>query len=454
MNSPLPQPALSLPHVAARSLLLPAVGVVLAFVVHRFVMPHVDEYFAGIALDVGVNIMLAVSLTIVNGFTGQFSIGHAGFMALGAYTAGTITYYGSILLWQSPDFAGGALSRSSERMVAVSDALANMTGGLLARGDLLFLSGCLAGAVIAGIAGLIVGLPSLRLRGDYLAIVTLGFGEIVRILLEQSREQIVMEKLGETPTPQQLEQYMQVGAKIEDVGFPDLLLYAGSAKGFGDVPNYASAFWVMVFVTFTLAVAFRLKNSSHGRALLAIRENEVAASAMGVPVTRYKVIAFVISAALTGLAGGLYAHQVRLIPGTLGFQKSFDILIMVVLGGLGSVSGSVVAAILITLLPEILRDPPAAWPIALVVIAVLAIVRRGKAIKAMIVLAVIAIAWEVLRAMGVRLSEYRMILYALALILMMILRPKGLLGMSEFADYWRAWRRGRATLPAAKEATP
>ena len=286
MNSPLPQPALSLPQVAARSLLLPAVGVVLAFVVHRFVMPHVDEYFAGIALDVGVNIMLAVSLTIVNGFTGQFSIGHAGFMALGAYTAGTITYYGSILLWQSPQFAGGALSLSSERMIA---------DGLFARGDLLFLAGCVAGALIAGIAGLVVGLPSLRLRGDYLAIVTLGFGEIVRILLEQSREQLVLERLPENPTPQQLEQYQTMLAKIQDIGFPELLLHAGSAKGFGDVPNYASAFWVVVFATFTLAVAFRLKNSSHGRALLAIRENEVAASAMGVPVTRYKVIAFVIS---------------------------------------------------------------------------------------------------------------------------------------------------------------
>ena len=434
MNSPLPQPALSLPQVAARSLLLPAVGVVLAFVVHRFVMPHVDEYFAGIALDVGVNIMLAVSLTIVNGFTGQFSIGHAGFMALGAYTAGTITYYGSILLWQSPQFAGGALSLSSERMIA---------DGLFARGDLLFLAGCVAGALIAGIAGLVVGLPSLRLRGDYLAIVTLGFGEIVRILLEQSREQLVLERLPENPTPQQLEQYQTMLAKIQDIGFPELLLHAGSAKGFGDVPNYASAFWVVVFATFTLAVAFRLKNSSHGRALLAIRENEVAASAMGVPVTRYKVIAFVISAALTGLAGGLYAHQVRLIPGTLGFQKSFDILIMVVLGGLGSISGSVVAAILITLLPEILRDPPAAWPVALIVIVALAIIRKGRSLKAMGVLVAIAIAWEVLRGMGVRLSEYRMILYALALILMMILRPKGLLGMSEFADYWRAWRRRR-----------
>ena len=402
-------PAVTLQSAAGRSALFPLIGLALAFVLHRFIAPVLSPLHANLALDIGVNIILAVSLTIVNGYTGQFSIGHAGFMAIGAYTAGATTYYGSILFLDHYNFAGGTLSAP----------LGMETTSFFTTGDSLFLVGCVLAAIMAALAGLIVGLPSLRLRGDYLAIVTLGFGEIMRVLLEQSSEQILsMEQVKET-------------------GFPGVVPHLGGAIGFGRVPQYASLFWVYAFVTLTIIVAYRLKISSHGRAMLAIRENEVAAGAMGVAVTKYKVIAFVIAAGLAGLAGALFAHQVRLIPSTFGFQKSFDVLIMVVLGGLGSISGSVIAAIIITLLPEILRSPPALWPVMLIIIIGLIIVRRKRAMKPAIVLAVVAIAWEVLRAVVGDLSPYRMILFALALVLMMILRPQGFFGIHEIWDYWK-----------------
>jgi len=422
---------LTLGETLRRSLLAPLIGLALAFVIHRFIVPLLNPLHASLALDIGVNIILAVSLTIVNGFTGQFSIGHAGFMAIGAFTAAGVTYYGSVMLFGSEAFAGGILSAAE-----AGDAT-----GFFTSGDLLFLAGCLLGGLIAGVAGFAVGLPSLRLRGDYLAIVTLGFGEIVRSLLEQSPDQLLLPS-DPAARAAQIEH-------IRDVGFPTLLIHSGGAIGFGRVPAYASHFWVYGFVALTILVAFRLKASSHGRAMLAIRENEVAAASMGVPITRYKVTAFVIAACLAGIAGALYAHQVRLIPDQFGFQRSFDILIMVVLGGLGSISGSVIAAIIITLLPEILRSPPPLWPVMLVIIAVLFIVRGRRAIRAAIVLAAVAIVWEIVRWVVGDLSPYRMILFALALIVMMILRPQGLLGLREVWDKWIDRRRAAKVEAAA-----
>jgi branched-chain amino acid transport system permease protein len=161
----------------------------------------------------------------------------------------------------------------------------------------------------------------------------------------------------------------------------------GGSLGFSGLPYYTDLFWVYAFVTITLVVALRLKFSSLGRAFLSIRENEIAAEAVGVDTTRLKVRAFVLAAGFAGIAGGLFAHEIgtSLNPRELGFQKSFDVVIMVVLGGMGSVSGAVLAAIVLTILPEALRG----------------------------------------------FSEFRMPIYALALILMMILRPQGLLGLKE-----------------------
>ena len=326
----------------------------IAVMVHALVVPLVGPFYAKVIVDIGINAMLAVSLNIVNGFTGQFSIGHAGFMAIGGYVGAVITYYGSFLLWDSP---------------ALRDGLAGQT---------LFLSGCLAGGLIAAFFGYVVGLPSLRLRGDYLAIVTLGFGEILRVMLQQTGDVAT--------TIQEVRSALPFGVATK----------IGGALGFTGVPFYTSPLAVYVFCGITALVAYRLKSSTYGRAFLSIRENELAAEAMGIHTTRFKVRAFVLAAFFAGIAGALYAHEVgvTLTPRELGFQKSFDIVIMVVLGGMGSISGSVIAAALLTILPEALRS----------------------------------------------FAEYRLVIYALLLIAVMLSRPQGLLGVREIWDLRK--RRG------------
>jgi branched-chain amino acid transport system permease protein len=339
-----------------------ALGVGFALLVQIVIAPAVGPYISRSLIDIGINVVLAVSLNLVNGFCGQFSIGHAAFMAVGGYTAAAITYYGSLSLWGSPA----------------------VHGAFLGAGDQLYLGALLAGGVVAAAAGFLVGLPSLRLRGDYLAIVTLGFGEILRVMLTRTDDVLFTQ------------------AEVQSASLLDLATRLGGPLGFTGVPFYTTLFWVYVFVTVTLLVAHRLKVSSSGRAFLSVRENEIAAEAVGVNTTRVKVNAFVISAALAGIAGGLFAHEVgtTINAKELGFQKSFDVVIMVVLGGSGSISGSVLAAILLTALPEALRG----------------------------------------------FSEYRLPVYAALLILMMIARPQGLLGVHELWEWppvKRLWRRSR-----------
>jgi branched-chain amino acid transport system permease protein len=336
-------------------------GLALAFGLH-FVGPSLGAFYSKVLMDAGINIVLAVSLTMVNGFTGQFSIGHAAFMAVGAYSAGAVTYYGSFLIW------GSTQARP----------------GFFGDGELLFVGACLCGGLVAAAAGYVVGLPSLRLRGDYLAIVTLGFGEILRVLLQRTPDVIFSpDEIRATPVP-------------------ELLTHVGGSLGFTGLPFYTNLFWVYAAVTAMLLVAFRLKESTHGRAFLSIREDEVAAEAMGIPTTRVKVTAFVLAALFAGIAGGLFAHEVgtTVNPRELGFQKSFDIIIMVVLGGMGSISGAVLAAVALTVLPELLRA----------------------------------------------FSEYRMIIYALVLIIVMILRPQGLFGIREIWELGRKRRKAAGNL--------
>lgn len=328
-----------------------AVGLGLAAVLH-FVLPGaVGPYYSRIVIDAGIAIVLAVSLNIVNGMTGQFSIGHAGFMALGGYTAGLITLYGSMLLW---------------------DTTARH-GGFLGSGEWLFAAACLAGGLTAAAAGYVVGLPSLRLRGDYLAIVTLGFGEIMRVVLQQTGRVI------DDP------QAFRAGGLSQLFPPP-----VGGALGFDGVPKYTNLFWVYALVTVTVIIAFRLKQSSPGRAMISVREDEIAAQAMGVDIARQKVLAFVMAAFFAGTAGGLFAHESGVIisPKDAGFQRSFDFVIMTVLGGRGSISGVMLAAALLTALPEVLRD----------------------------------------------FEQYRLIVYALLLIIMMLVRPQGLFGIHEIWD--------------------
>ncbi|MEW6199495.1 MAG: branched-chain amino acid ABC transporter permease [Planctomycetota bacterium] len=370
-----------------------AVGIALALGLHFWLQPAMSPFHTKVMLDSGINIILAVSLTLVNGFTGQFSIGHAGFMALGGYASAAIMYYGSYRLWGGPAFAGGVLSWTTSQGA--------FDGPWLAGGDALFVVACLGGGLVAAVAGYLVGLPSLRLRGDYLAIVTLGFGEIVRVVLQSSRYQLF--DAGEIARASPLH----------------LATTLGGSLGFISLPFYTTLFWVYLFVGVTLLVTYRIKYSSYGRAFLAIREDEVAAEAMGIHTTRYKVRAFVLSAFFAGIAGALYAHSIGSINATeLGFQKSFDLIIMVVLGGMGSISGSALAAVLLTMLPEVLR-------------------KVTEHIN------------QVLPA-AYALPDLRMIIYSLALILMMILRPQGLFGLHEIWD-WRPWRRPR---PSSKEGPP
>jgi branched-chain amino acid transport system permease protein len=306
-------------------------GTVAVLVAANVALPRVvNAYYAQIIMICGINIVLAVSLNLINGFTGQFSIGHAGFMALGGYGSAMFTLH-----------------------VGVGWAKAWAAAGLpepLAQGIALLVA-LVLGGLLAALAGYLVGLPSLRLRGDYLAIVTLGFGEIIRVLI------------------------LNVDA-------------VGGARGLPGIPAWANLFWVGLAVTAVILLARHLAASTHGRALFAIRDDEVAAEALGVDTTSYKVLAFVIGAFFAGVAGGLSAHFLgNLNPNSFTFLKSIEVIAMVVLGGMGSISGSVIAAVILTLLPEVLRP----------------------------------------------VKEYRMVFYSLMLIVLMITRPGGLLGSREIS---------------------
>ncbi len=290
------------------------------------------DYVVRIILFAGINAILAVGLNLINGTTGQFSIGHAGFMAVGAYaTAFTV--------------------------IQIEDSMTATLAGLppyLAHGLVLNV-GLLVGAALAGLAGLLVGAPSLRLRGDYLAIVTLGFGEIIRLLINNTAA-------------------------------------LGGATGYGGgralgVPTYTDFFWVFAWAALIVWLVKNLTFSSYGRALMVIREDEISAESVGLPTTRFKVLAFVVSAATAGIAGGLFAHlQNTVHPDNFKFDRSIDIIVMIIVGGMGSVTGAVVGGV------------------------------------------VVGAALELLRPFG----AYRLVAYALLLVLLMIFRPQGILGTREF----------------------
>ncbi|HEY2090959.1 MAG TPA: branched-chain amino acid ABC transporter permease [Thermoanaerobaculia bacterium] len=313
-------------------------------------------YYSRVIVLMGINIILAVSLNIINGHAGQFSLGHAGFMAVGAYFSAFLTVF-----YFSP----------------IVDKIPEGTQQLAAQNGFLLLSVLLGGA-LAGVAGFLVGQPSLRLRGDYLAIVTLGFGEIIRVVI----------------------------LNIDKIG---------AARGLSGIPKWANFFWVYFFAFVTVLISWRLVKSSVGRAFLAVREDEIAAEAMGVDTTKYKVKAFVIGSFLAGVAGGLFAHfMMYLNPTMFMFIKSFEVVAMVVLGGLGSISGSIVAAIILTFLPEGLRSVKYLMP-------------GGK--------------------------DPRMVIYSLMLITLMLTRPQGILGRRELWEVL-ARRKDRASKDERSDAPP
>jgi len=305
-------------------------------------------FFVYIASIVGVNIILAVSLNIVNGMTGQFSIGHAGFMAVGAYIAGKFS-------------------------LELKDvAISGLPGGV--SDQLMFVISLLIGGAAAALCGFLVGLPSLRLRGDYLAIVTLGFGEIIRVVVQN------------------------VDA-------------FGRALGLSGIPQTSSLFAVYFVVFLVVLVSRRLVASTHGRSLWAIREDEVAAEAMGVNTTAYKVRAFVISSFFAGVAGGLFAHFVPIInPGSFTFVKSIEIVVMVVAGGLGSTTGAIVAAVVLTLLPEALRS---------LFLQIGGLDAGGS--------------------LAQKVDQIRMPIYGILLVILMLSRPQGLFGTREIWDVFPRW---------------
>jgi branched-chain amino acid transport system permease protein len=320
----------------------------------------------------GINIILAVSLNLINGFTGQFSIGHIGFMAIGAYTSTFATVY---------------CTHGLERW------LAGVVGADVAAA-IVFILVILIGALAAAIAGLVVGIPSLRLRGDYLAIATLGFAEIIRIIITNTNK---------------------VGGATGFRGCVDSVngvTCIDESMGRLTIPAYTNFFWIGLFAVITIVVVYNIVNSDAGRALISIREDELAAQAMGVNTTRYKVTSFVISSAFAGVAGALYGHWRLPHPNDFTFVRSFEIIIMIVLGGMGSITGSVLGALVITFLPEILRQLPG----------------------------------------GV--YDYRLVIYALLLIIIMITRPQGMLGGREFGLSWlkrsRRLPEGTAAVGASK----
>lgn len=272
----------------------------------------IDPFWELNIILIGINIILAAGLNLINGYTGQFSLGHAGFMAVGAYVSAIVT----------------------------------MKLGLP------FIVAIMAGACAAGLLGLLIGLPTLRLSGDYLAIATLGLGEIIRITILN-------------------------------------INYIGGASGFMGIPRYTNFAWVFFVCLFVLFFIKNFINSSHGRACISIRENEVAAEAMGIDTTKYKVLAFTLGAAFAGVAGALFAHYFYVVhPASFTFISSFNYLTMVVLGGLGSITGSIAGAVILTFISAAL----ASWP------------------------------------------EWRMIIYSVMLIILMLYRPQGLFGNIELVN--------------------
>ena len=274
----------------------------------------INSFYEITIATICINIILAVSLNLVTGFTGQFSLGHAGFMSIGAYVC------------------------------AIVNLQMNSTQG--------FLIGTLAGALCATFVGILVGIPTLRLRGDYLAIATLGMAEIIRVI------------------------------------FLNLEITNGAA-GLNGIPRYTNWLWLFVFTVGSIVLINNFIKSSHGRACISIREDEIAAESMGINTTKYKVMAFAIGAFFAGVAGALYSSYFFFVkPDLFGFLKSIDILVIVVLGGMGSLTGSVIAAIVLAVISTFLQS----------------------------------------------FTAVRMIVYAALLVLIMIFRPQGIMGTREIND--------------------
>ncbi len=326
-----------------------AVLTVILFLVLYFLIDArvLNGYYTNLVTLVCINIILAVSLNLVTGILGQLVLGHAGFMLVGAYAAAIFT-------------------KSMDMPLQASFPIALVIAGL-----------------IAAMFGVVIGIPALRLRGDYLAIITLGFGEIIRVLANADF----------------LRPITNGAMGLGGIG----TLYSRRTP----TGMFTYAFIIMALVIF---INFSFGRSRHGRAVISIREDEIAAESAGIHTTYYKLFAFVLAAFIAGVAGGIYAHQIQLIdPSKFDFNRSVEILIMVVLGGMGSITGSVISATVLTILPELLRELPQGF------------------------------------------EQARMLLYSIILIIVMLFKPSGLLGRYEISVpglAMKAWNFIRRKKPA------
>lgn len=315
-------------------------------IVLSFATAGLNFYDQRIVITIGISMILATSLNFINGFTGQFSLGHAGFMSIGAYASAAI----STMLLPALNVDPGT--------------------GLI--GGVAFLGLLCCGGIAAAIAGLLVGIPSLRLKGDYLAIVTLGFGEIIRVVLQNV-----------------------------DAG-----TIAGPL-GISGIPHVTTFLWVFACVLVVVFAIQMIMRTTYGKGFLAVRDDEIAAESLGIDTTRFKVVAFVVGAFFAGVAGGLYAHYNGLVrPDDFNFLKSVEIVVMVILGGMGSTWGVLLASTFLTYLPEWLRG---------------------------------------MKIGDLNLGDFRMTIYALVLIILMIARPQGLFGGSAANTVRSFLRKYRAT---------
>jgi branched-chain amino acid transport system permease protein len=338
----------------------------LALVLVALLAPAIEsltDFRRNILLEVGLNIILTVSLNLILGMAGQFSLGHAGFLAAGAFTA--------IILAVKPEFMLPQL-----RLWHQTLGLSMPTSFTL-----IMLTGTFAGAIVAAILGLVVGLPTLRLRGDYLAIATLGFGEILGEIVRN-----VDYIAGTDGTSVTGDRVLWLGSQPEPL--PPLL--AEIQTFMASTNRHVSFFWIFAGVVLTVAIVRNIKYSTGGRALLAMREDPIASESVGIPTTRYKVAAFIIGAALAGMAGGFLSHKDLIEYELPRFPRSFMIVAMVILGGQGSITGSIAAAILLTLVPEQLR------------------------------------VWN--------FEKSRLIIFSLVIVFSMLFRPQGIFGRYEITD--------------------
>lgn len=331
--------------------------------IEQFLSQFMSSYQIQILSFIGIFTILAISLDIINGYTGQFSIGHAGFMAVGGYVAAYLTFYHQIP----------------------------------------FVLATIAGALTAAFFGLLIGIPTLRLRGDYLAIATLGFAEIIRVILLN-------------------------------------LDVVGGARGFAGIANLSNFDTVFFFTIVSFLLLYNFTRSSYGRALQSIREDETAAECMGVPTTYFKVLAFVVAAFFAGLAGSLYGHYLMFLhPNDFGLLRSIEILLMIVLGGMGNLWGAFLGAIVLSILPEALRDYQGiVYVLAVIYLIGVAIsYQKGKQnlVRWFAGIVVAGVGVALLLIYGKELiikyaGQMRMIIYSILLILMMIFQPSGLFGLA------------------------